>query len=125
MSCSLLRDAREEAEKEKKREQKRKKERRESTHTRERIRNACVREAGVRVCVRGRCGCVRVCCTRASCSGVVHTGRKRGAYGAEGVRKRARGKDGDGQREKERSEGDRETDRVYVPPEECTRPLVL
>ncbi|KAL0128944.1 hypothetical protein PUN28_003962 [Cardiocondyla obscurior] len=28
-------------------------------------------------------------------------------------------------REKEGGEGDRETDRVYVPPEECTRLLVL
>lgn len=29
------------------------------------------------------------------------------------------------ERVRERSEGDRETDRVYVPPEECIRPLVL
>lgn len=50
------------------------------------------------------------CRTRASCNGVVHTGRKRGAYGAEGVHERARGKDGDGEREREREKRGRQGD---------------
>lgn len=46
------------------------------------------------------------------------TGRKR-TYVQKESRALAR------ETERERSEGDRETDRVYVPPEECIRPLVL
>lgn len=57
-------------------------------------------------------------CTRVHAS--VCTGRKR-TYVQKESRELETARDGDGERKGEA----RETDRVYVPPEECTRLLVL
>lgn len=60
----------------------------------------------------------------ASVARSVCTGRKRTYVQRES--REARARDKDGEREKGGKRGrDRETDRVYVPPEECTRLLVL